>query len=78
MSPSAARNLSPVIVAGGGQNWRDKMRTYKSSRPPENLQYDEQSVVKMLRALLDCPLEQRMDSLAVVVKVIVEGHMAYR
>lgn len=54
------------------------MRTYKSSRPPENLQYDEQSVVKMLRALLDCPLEQRMDSLAVVVKVIVEGHMAYR
>lgn len=39
------------------------------------LHHDEDTAVRMLAALKECPKEQRLDTLAVVVKAFVEKSM---
>ncbi|HEX6968918.1 MAG TPA: hypothetical protein VF174_08950 [Micromonosporaceae bacterium] len=41
-------------------------------REPKPLDFDEPTVVSMLAALLTCPPDKRTDSVAVVVKALVE------
>jgi hypothetical protein len=67
----ADQSLACRSAWGGGA-----MRTYKASAvEPKPLDFDIQEAAQMIAALKRTDPAQRLDTLAVVMKVLIEGHL---